>query len=186
MKKLFVLIFSIAIAGLLSGCATLSKNECLEANWFEVGYRDGNMGKPRAVFQEHVDSCAKHRVKPNRDAYYKGRHEGLKLYCTKQNGYKLGKLGAKYQYACPPELEPKFLDGYVKGKRVHAYKSKIASFKKHLKNIEKEIGKKEAKLLSTGLSGKQRAKIRFDIKELDIEYRDTVRKLKHLQRAKPI
>jgi hypothetical protein len=55
-----------------------------------------------------------------------------------------------------------------------------------MKTMEKEIEKKEDKLLSSGLSGKQRAKIRSDIKALDIEYRDTVRKLKHLQRAKPI
>lgn len=185
MRKFFIFILSITIILAFSGCATLSKNECLEADWFEIGRRDGTMGKPRALFQQHRDACLKHSVNPNRDAYYEGRDEGLKFYCTEDNGFKQGRLGRKYQYVCPPELEPNFLAGYVEGKEIREYESKIASLKKRLERIESEIKKKEHKLYSSKLSDEQRAKIRSDIRSLDIEYREIVRELKYLEKTGP-
>jgi hypothetical protein len=94
-------------------------------------------------------------------------------------------LGRKYQYVCPPELEPNFLTGYVEGKEIREYESKIASLKKRLERIESEIKKKERKLYSSKLSDEQRAKIRSDIRSLDIEYREIVRELKYLERRGP-
>jgi hypothetical protein len=41
MRRLFAFILSITMIVAFSGCATLSKNECLEADWFEIGRRDG-------------------------------------------------------------------------------------------------------------------------------------------------
>jgi len=186
MRRFFVFILCTTIMAAFSGCATLSKNECLEADWFEIGRKDGSMGKPRALFQQHRDACLKHSVNPNRDAYYEGRDEGLKFYCTKDNGFKQGRLGRKYQYVCPPELEPDFLAGHVEGKEVRQYDSKIASLKKRLERIENEIEKKESKLYSSKLSDEQRAKIRSDIRTLDMEYRDIVRELKYLEKTGPI
>ena len=46
MERLIRWILPIFILGILTSCATLSKNECLEANWFEIGRRDGVTGKP--------------------------------------------------------------------------------------------------------------------------------------------
>ncbi len=185
MRKSFPLILSFTIIVAFSGCATLSKNECLEADWFEIGRRDGAMGKPRALFQQHRDACLKHSISPNRDAYYEGRDEGLKFYCTKDNGFKQGRLGRRYQYVCPEELEAEFLAGYVEGKEVREYESKIASLKRRLQEIESEIEKKEGKLYSSRLSSEQRTKIRSDIRSLDMEYRDIVRELKYLERTGP-
>jgi hypothetical protein len=185
MRKSFVFILSITMIVAFSGCATLSKNECLEADWFEIGRRDGVMGKPRALFQQHRDACLKHGVNPNRDAYYEGRDEGLKFYCTEDNGFKQGRLGRTYQYVCTPELEPDFLAGYVEGRKVHEYELKIASLKKRLESIDSEIKKKEYKLYSSKLRDEQRAKIRSEIRSLDIEYRDIIRELKYLERTGP-
>ena len=43
-----------AVFLLLEGCATLSKNECLQAQWYDIGFTDGagghtltRIGKPR-------------------------------------------------------------------------------------------------------------------------------------------
>ena len=186
MRKFFVFVLPFTIVVAFSGCATLSKNECLEADWFEIGRRDGSMGKPRALFQQHRDACLKHSVNPNRDAYYEGRDEGLKFYCTKDNGFEQGRLGRKYHYVCPPEFEPDFLAGYAEGKEIREYESKIASLKKRLERIEREIEKKESKLYSSKLSDEQRAKIRTEIRSLDIEYREIVKELRYLERTGPM
>ena len=37
----------------LSGCATMSPEECLQANWEEVGYHDAVEGYPVSRDSEH-------------------------------------------------------------------------------------------------------------------------------------
>jgi hypothetical protein len=186
MRKFFVFILSISLMVAFSGCATLSKNECLEADWFEIGRRDGIMGKPRALFQRHTDACLKHGVNPDRDGYYEGREEGLKFYCTEDNGFKQGRLGNEYQYVCPPEFEPDFLAGYVKGSEIHEYESKIASLERRLERIDSEIKKKESKLYSSEVSSEQKAEIRSEVRSLDLEYREISRELRYLEKTGPI
>jgi hypothetical protein len=168
------------------GCATLSKNECLQADWFEIGRRDGTMGNPRAVFQKHHEACIKHGAKADRDAYYAGRTEGLKSYCTEESGFEQGRRGRTYKYVCPSEMESKFLTGYARGKELYKIESKIASLERRLKRIEKEIKMKEKKLYSSKLSDEMRNRIRSDIKALDLEYRDAARELKYLEKSKPM
>ena len=49
---------------------------------------------------------------------------------------------------------------------------------------EDEARQKEKQLDTSGLSRKERARIRSDIKSLDMEYRDAARKLRHLERIR--
>jgi len=186
MKKCVSLFLSIAIAGLFLGCATLSKNECLESDWFEIGRRDGSMGKPRALFQQHSKACGKHGVSPDREAYYKGRDEGLKFYCTRDNGFEQGRLGQSYRYVCPSELEPVFFAGYQKGRELYQYESKVKNLENRIKSIEEQIQKKEKIRYSSKVSDGKRSRIRDEIKILDLEYRDVARELKITQKEKPV
>jgi hypothetical protein len=186
MKKLILFFLSVVFAGFFLGCATLSKNECLEADWHEIGYRDGSMGAPRSFLQEHSEACVKHNVRADREAYYRGRHEGLNVYCTPDNGFNQGRQGRKYNYVCPPDLEREFLAGYKKGKEIYKYESKISSLEGRLRSIESQIQTKEKQLYSSNLSKEQRAKIRADLKYLDIQYRDTVRELRYWEKMTPV
>ena len=90
----------LVMMSLILGCASLSKNECLQADWFEIGRKDGVMGRPRALFQLHTEACSKHGVTPDRGLYYMGREEGLDIYCTEEGGFEQGRLGRKYELAC--------------------------------------------------------------------------------------
>jgi hypothetical protein len=185
MKRFPLSILSVALMAFFLGCATLSKNECLEADWFEIGRKDGSLGKPRALFQKHMDACTKHGISPNREAYYAGRDEGLRIYCSEENGFEQGRLGRKYQHVCPLDLEPEFLAGFYAGREIYEYKSKVASLEKQLRSIENQIEAKEKDLHSSKLSKKQRAIVRSEIKSLDVEYRDVVRQLISLAETKP-
>jgi hypothetical protein len=185
MERLLRCILLIFIISIISSCATLSKNECLEANWFEIGYRDGSMGRPRALYQEHHKACIEHRVTGDREVYYKGREAGLLSYCTYDTGYKQGTLGRAYRYVCPQDLEPDFLAGHAKGKEIYKYKKKIASLENRRMNIERQIKNLEKQMYSSKLNDTQRTKIRSDLKYLDIEYRDVVRELKYHEKMKP-
>ena len=82
MKNVIYFLTWAILAVALIGCSTLSKNECLQANWYELGWKDGNLGKPRSLFQEHADACVKHNVRAEKTEYFRGRDDGLKNFCT--------------------------------------------------------------------------------------------------------
>jgi len=46
----------IACVLILSGCTTMSEGECLTADWYEQGYRDGRQGYPASRVINHRDS----------------------------------------------------------------------------------------------------------------------------------
>ena len=60
------------------------------------------------------------------EAYEAGRAEGLREYCTVENGYQVARQGRSYRDVCPPDLETGFLQGYEQGRkdrlRDHAYR----------------------------------------------------------------
>ena len=182
---LYLLISAISTAALM-GCATLSKNECLQADWYELGWRDGNLGKPRSLFQEHADACVEHNVHADKTAYFRGRDDGLKNFCTYDNGFSQGRYGKSYTYVCPPELEASFLAGFRKGQKVYQYRRKVLALEKRLKLIDHKIQEKEKLLYSSEANKEQRAILRSEIRQLDMEYRDTVRDLNELREMDPL
>jgi hypothetical protein len=186
MNKFSSYILLLAVMTFFVGCATLSRNECLEADWFEIGHKDGSIGKPRVLFQKHVDACTKHGITPNRQRYYAGRDEGLRVYCTEDNGFEQGRLGKKYQYVCPADVEPEFLAGFYAGREIYEYESEVASLERRLRSIEEQIESKKKELYSSKVGDKQKGIIRSEISTLDIEYRDIVRQLISLAKTKPL
>ncbi len=114
MRKLTALWFVMPL--ILSGCATLSKDECLAGNWRNIGFKDGANGYTSARLSEHTEACAEYRVMPDQVAYQRGREEGLyKVYCKHGKGFDEGRAGTTYQYVCPKNREDEFMDGYISG-----------------------------------------------------------------------
>lgn len=186
MKKVLYLLSGAIVAAALMGCASLSKNECLQANWHELGWRDGNQGKPRSLFQKHADACVKHGIRAEKTEYFRGRDDGLMNFCTYDKGLSQGKSGKSYHYVCPPELEVSFLAGYNKGRKVHEYHRKVTALENKLKMIDAEIQKKEELLYSSKVGKERRSILRSEIRQLDIKYRNTVRDLSELRKMDPL
>ena len=104
---------------LLPGCATLNKEECLNADWYSIGYVEGARGYPASKIGEHRQACAEYSVKPEFDQYDKGRIARLVEYCNPRNGYWLSTKGALYNGVCPKNLEEPFIVAYQQGKYVY-------------------------------------------------------------------
>jgi hypothetical protein len=115
MKKFMGTIPAVAIILLVVGCATVSKEDCLVTDWFEIGRVDGMQGTARTALQNRAKLCLEHGVNADRRAYYQGHDEGLKYYCTAQKGFELGRKGASYRSVCPLQLEKDFRAGYQNG-----------------------------------------------------------------------
>ena len=158
---------------LLSGCATLSKNECLNADWYSIGYVDGARGYPASRIGEHRRACAEYSVKPDFEQYEKGRIAGLVEYCNPRNGYWLGTKGAAYGGVCPENLEEQFILAYRQGKNVFGMVNQVKTGEKELRglyqeleNLEREMADDEAELVKDGTGRRRRIRLLDTIKAM--------------------
>lgn len=119
MRRLWVLGAVVAVSA-LSGCATMSQEDCRQGDWAGAGFKDGEAGRPQSRLDEHAKACAKAGVVPDAAPYFAARTQGLKLYCTQDRGFLEGRTGQSYVGVCPPGAETGFLVGYGDGKLVHA------------------------------------------------------------------
>lgn len=127
----------------LPGCATLSKDECLTANWRNIGYEDGTEGQAPDKVDSHRQACAEYGVTPDLDGYQQGYAEGVLIFCTPRNGFARGKSGAAYNGICPAEAEGDFLRGYDAGRKILSQtdrSNELASELRHIYNRLAEIG----------------------------------------------
>ncbi|WP_293227966.1 DUF2799 domain-containing protein [Paludibacterium sp.] len=96
----------------LSGCATLNEQECRTITPAQLGMKDGQQGYGLWRLDKHVESCARFGIDFDRAAYLAAREQGLKSYCTPENGDKVGERGEDYEGVCPADVEPAFLAKY--------------------------------------------------------------------------
>jgi len=126
------------IASLL-GCSTLSEKQCKTAKWAELGERDAYDGYPRERLYDHHKACSEYSVAPQAAAYNEGWEKGVRLYCTPQRGFDVGKSGGSYRRICPPELEAAFQRGFETGQGLYRES-------KHSDQLRRDIQAYEDKL----------------------------------------
>ncbi|MEM7610669.1 MAG: DUF2799 domain-containing protein [Pseudomonadota bacterium] len=157
----------------MTGCATMSEEECLTSDWRTVGYEDGLMGKSGTAIGTYRKACAKAGVQPDFDAYQAGRSEGLEEFCRPQNGYRLGERGAAYHGVCPAHAEPSFMIAYEDGRTlyelrsdVNRLQSELASTEREIDSIEQSIEVETLNMISEGLTAQERLHILSQTKQL--------------------
>jgi len=160
----------------LSGCASLDKYECLNADWRTLGYQDGARGKVADVIGNYRKDCAQHGVAPDLDAYTAGRDQGLQEYCREANGFRVGHGGKVYQGVCPRDLEYDFKVGYRDGREIYELGAAIRSAEREIRNrqtaideLNEELSGAEAELTSDGVSSTRRAELLQKTRELATE-----------------
>ena len=121
---------------LLTGCASMSEQECLTANWLDQGFRDGRTGQPLARIGDHRKACAKVGVRPDDALYFQGRDQGIVLYCTPENALAVGRQGQPYRNACPAALEHQFLVSYEQGKQLYDAELRIEALNEDTRQLE--------------------------------------------------
>jgi len=162
----------LAIA-VLSGCASMSSEECANSDWVAIGYEDGSRGYTTDQFGSRRKACAKHGVTADFKAYQEGRDEGLVEFCQPGRGYSLGVSGGTYYGVCDVAMEEEFLDAYRVGLQLHGLRSnvnnansRIYSKEAELKRIKEKIRDKQAELISDDVTPQDRLLLLTDIKEL--------------------
>lgn len=169
-NKLSFIWLSLAFVG-LSGCASMSGDECMTSDWHAIGYEDGSRGYPDNRLAKHRKACAKHGVTPDFSAYQTGRDRGLVQYCQPSRGFNVGANGGQYSGVCRVDLEADFLDAYNAGYHLHTLRSNVShansqihSKERELDNIEKEVTAAGLLLISDETTKEERVLILVDLK----------------------
>ena len=182
MKRLFMVVMLGGAVALLSGCATMSEDQCLAGDWGGKGYQDGLNGYQGSRLDDHAKACGKVGVSPNPDAYFSAREQGLRTYCRWENGFKVGRSGSSYGGVCSPDEEHDFLTAYEDGLVIHAAESALSNAESNVRSAaarirdrESKLEAKERELRQDGLSREERERIRVRIREVRGELNDAHR-----------
>lgn len=134
MKKATVL----ALTFLLYSCATLNEEECLTADWYQLGLSDGRLGYANRI-NSHRKACIKHGVRPDVSRYSSGYQKGLDSYCTYENGVRIGQAGRTHNNVCAGGARQQFYAGYLPYFRVTNTKNKINSTKRNIESYKDQL-----------------------------------------------
>ena len=164
---------ALVLALCISGCASMSADECATGDWYTIGFEDGSRGYTAARLGDHRKACAEHGVAPDFTAYRAGHEEGVRDYCRPSRGFRLGSSGGSYQGICSADLEPAFLDAYNSGYQLYNLKSRVdsASYQigareNELEETRDRIRETEAALISRDTAMEERVLLLADLKEL--------------------
>lgn len=172
MKRILI----IALAVIMSGCATMNADQCTMSDWHAVGYEDGSRGYTSDRFGQYRKACAKHSVAPDFQAYQVGRKEGLVEFCQPSRGFNLGAAGGRYNGVCDVAMEDEFLDAYRAGSRLYTLRSNVnrvnGAISKREQKIAENVDKitaKQATLIAADTTVEDRVLILADLKRLSEE-----------------
>jgi hypothetical protein len=157
----------------LSGCASMSSEECVATDWSAVGYEDGARGYTSEAFSKHRKACAKHGVTADFGSYQRGREQGLIEYCQPGRGFNVGASGGRYYGVCSVDLEQDFLDAYNTGYQLYTLRANVSrassginAKERELEVVHEEIRANEAALISRETTTEERVLLLADLKEL--------------------
>ena len=166
----FVTLISAAVLG---GCASMSADECITADWRTIGFEDGARGKTADSIGRHRKACAKAGVTADQSRYEEGRQAGLRDFCQPAKGYDVGHRGDAYQGVCPSDLEDEFLRAYEEGRYLHGLEQAVRDVEqslgrvdRNLKDTRDDLVAGEKQLIDGGGSRDERATIVDDNREL--------------------
>lgn len=163
--------FAIAAVVFLTGCASLSEEECLSGDWGGIGQRDGASGQAaEAQFARHVKACEKAGVTPARAAWQAGYTRGLLSYCTPSKGLDEGLAGRSYRNVCPAGAEPAFLRGFNIGTEDHKARQEVTRLEREIARLKArnteiagKLGEEEVKALRLELTNNQSELLRLQL-----------------------
>jgi len=157
----------------MSGCATMSSEECVATDWSAIGFEDGARGYTTDRFSNHRKACAKHGITADFGAYQVGRDQGLIEYCQPGRGFDVGVNGGRYYGVCPVNEEADFLDAYNVGyqlytlrRNVNQSNSAINSKQHQLKDVKDAMLHAEAALIDQETTTEQRIILLAELKDM--------------------
>lgn len=145
------IVVALAVAA-LSGCASMSADECVSSDWSAVGYEDGSRGYTTERFGSHRKACAKHGITADFQAYQRGRDQGLVEFCQPGRAFSYGVNGGNYSGVCAADMEPEFLEAYHAGRKLHTLRANVSRANSAIYSRESELEAAENRIVAAQLA----------------------------------
>jgi len=169
MIRLLPSVLTVLSVLLVSGCATISKEDCHIGAWAEYGYEDGLKGKSSDRVADYAKKCAKYNVQPDMQTYLESYERGIEKYCTFERGYERGESGSSYNQACSGPLAAEFAPGYEEGRVVYEIRREHERLISDYESGLNELSNIRRRLREDNLTDKDRR--RLINREVRLEYR---------------
>ena len=170
-----------ALALLLSGCASMTPEQCRVADWYQVGIEDASAGRAaQSQLGDYAKDCAEVGVRPDAVRFQQGWEVGILRYCTPYTGWSEGTKGRSEQISMcrgRPQ-EGGFQFALRAGLEVYRTKQKMESNDREIRRQEKRLEQKDA-------TENQRRDARDRIRSLDFEQSHLRRTLWEQERLAP-
>lgn len=158
----------------LSGCASLTPEQCRTADWRQIGYSDGASGMHASRIEDHAKACADQNIRPDLNQYLDGRRQGLLSYCQPEHGFELGRQGIPHIAGdCVEDLKQGFLEQYSRGSLIHNMEvdiqnrqDQIDHDKWQIRNDEDRIASIRGELQNNNLPNDQRSALMSEFERL--------------------
>ena len=151
----------LALAATLSGCETMTEDQCRKADWAERGRADGRNGEPESQLDAHRKACAKAGVTPDERRWRQGWADGVKAYCVPAVAWRWGLDNRSYRGACRDFDEALFLRWHRAGHDAYKTKSEREARQREIDKLEEQLKKAE--------KDDERKALREKIRQLDVE-----------------
>lgn len=130
---------AVLLATVLTGCATMTPEECQVANWYLIGEMDAREGRSPSYFADRARACNEAGHPADQESWYEGWEHGLSWFCTSIPGYRYGREGKRYEPICPVSLEPEFLRAYDLGRQTHAQEAAVSDLVRQLEGVDRSL-----------------------------------------------
>lgn len=129
----------------------MSKSDCLEADWYQVGYDVGFDGERDlvAAYNKRVDICSEYGVSADFNQYEAGHAEGIEKFCEPNNAVKVGARGdngAINNNVCPEYDYPGFGAAYNAGYKLHDLRRQATQARYELERMENQLHRNSRQL----------------------------------------
>jgi hypothetical protein len=131
--------YPVALLAFLGACASLTQDQCLNANWQNIGYNDGVRGRLENYISRHFDACSKVGITPDVQAWQAGRSQGLPLYCTPSNAYNVGRAGDELSPVCPAFQQRALFQSWDWGQEYYLITGQISDFEEEELSIRRRL-----------------------------------------------
>lgn len=138
----------VAAALILSGCSGMSKKDCINADWYNMGLQDGSAGFPVTQINNYVAMCSDHDVPVNRTDYQRGHEQGIVQFCQPSNGYQLGLSGRSLPNVCPANLAEAFAAEHERGYQEFQIQRDINNAQSAISQANAQVTQLEQQLLN--------------------------------------
>ena len=176
-----VAMVGLVVLGIPSGCATMTAEECRQANWEEVGFNDAGAGHEITRSADHREACAEAGVTVDFNAYREGYALGLPYYCTATQGFETADHGGGYAAQCELEKFPEYADGFDQGVAVYALirardglAATLSDKRDQSEALLDQIADLKVQQQNPDISRDQRRNLRYQQNRLEDLYRDLV------------